>query len=213
MLAPRKTLWSTPPEVIEKAIELLQINSNDVVFDIGAGDGRFVIRCHECTGARCVGIEIDEVRAEAALANVAEKGFTPSLCSIIKGNALEQDYSSGSVFFLYLVPRGLKLILPILQRIPRRLRVITYMSPFPDVKYSQLVKTGTQKHGEAQWPVYLYELNNNLPDMPISQLNNASLLVIRPFQEGDAAEGTIIPFHSTPSTDSLSPINIRFVLQ
>lgn len=186
MLAPRKTLWSTPPEVIEEAIRLLQINSNDVVFDIGAGDGRFVIRCHECTGAHCVGIEIDEVRAEEAMANITKKGFSPSLCSIIKGNALEQDYSNGTVFFLYLVPRGLKLILPILQRIPRRLRVITYMSPFPDIKESQLVKIGTQKHEEAQWPVYLYELNCNL-DTSRSVLP----LVIRPFQEEDAAEGII----------------------
>ena len=194
MLAPRKTLWSTPPEVIEKAIELLQINSDDVVFDIGAGDGRFVIRCHECTGARCVGIEIDEARAEAALANVTEKGVSPSLCTIIKGNALEQDYSSGTVFFLYLVPRGLKLILPILQRIPRRLRVITYMSPLPDMKYVQLVKIGTQKHVEALWPVYLYELNSHLPDTSPSPLKSATSFLIRPFQEEDAAEGAITFF-------------------
>jgi len=37
MLAPRKSLWSTPIEVIDKAIEQLNITSNDIVYDIGAG--------------------------------------------------------------------------------------------------------------------------------------------------------------------------------
>jgi hypothetical protein len=40
MLAPRKKLWSTPIEAIEKAIELLNLTPKDVVMDIGAGDVR-----------------------------------------------------------------------------------------------------------------------------------------------------------------------------
>jgi hypothetical protein len=42
MLAPRKTLWSTPLEVIDKAIEKLNITSNDIVYDIGAGKENFI---------------------------------------------------------------------------------------------------------------------------------------------------------------------------
>jgi protein-L-isoaspartate O-methyltransferase len=40
MLAPRDRLWSTPAEVVARAVELLQITELDVVYDIGAGDGR-----------------------------------------------------------------------------------------------------------------------------------------------------------------------------
>jgi tRNA G46 methylase TrmB len=57
MLAPRKSLWSTPIEVIDKAIEQLSITSTDIVYDIGAGDGRFLIRCVEnTTVSQCIGI-------------------------------------------------------------------------------------------------------------------------------------------------------------
>ena len=57
MLAPRKSLWSTPIEVIDKAIEQLNISTNDVVYDIGAGDGRFLLRCTETTCvSMCIGI-------------------------------------------------------------------------------------------------------------------------------------------------------------
>lgn len=43
MLAPRNKLWSTPLSVIDEAISALEITSSDIVFDIGAGDGRFLV--------------------------------------------------------------------------------------------------------------------------------------------------------------------------
>ena len=59
MLAPRKTLWSTPQEAMEQAIAFfdvrfaflrvdhrfcfLQLTEEDVVYDIGCGDGRFLV--------------------------------------------------------------------------------------------------------------------------------------------------------------------------
>ena len=53
-------------------------------------------------------------------------------CHIICCNALEyNNYRNGTCFFLYLVPRGLRLILPHLLTIPHKIRVITYMSPLP----------------------------------------------------------------------------------
>ncbi len=42
MLAPRNKLWSTPIEVVNASIEELNINSNDIIYDIGCGDGRLV---------------------------------------------------------------------------------------------------------------------------------------------------------------------------
>ena len=112
MLAPRKKLWSTPVEVIDKALELLSPGAEDMVFDIGAGDGRFLIQASLTTEARCVGVEIDEARGQEAIAAIAAAGLAADKCNLIIGTALEQDYSSGTLFFLYLIPRGLRIILP-----------------------------------------------------------------------------------------------------
>ena len=90
MLAPRKKLWSTPPEVIEAAINLLQLTSGDILYDIGAGDCRFLLRCLESTEAYCVGVEIDDDRAEEGRINITSAGFTDHRFSIITGNALDQ---------------------------------------------------------------------------------------------------------------------------
>eukprot|EP01041_Mallomonas_annulata_P009977 gene9977-20745_t len=159
MLAPRKKLWSTPFEVVDEAIRLLNINESDIVFDIGAGDGRFLIRCAIQTNALNIGVEIDEERASEAKENCSSSSVS-SLCSVLCGNALEQDYSTGTVFFLYLVPRGLRLILPLLQNIQHPIRVVTYMSSFPEkIVPTRICKVKTQQHGEAEWPLYLYHFD------------------------------------------------------
>lgn len=164
MLAPRKKLWSTPLEVVERAISLLKIDGRtDTVVDIGAGDGRFMIRCCALTGARVIGVEIDEERAAEAQLKINEAGRdVQNKCTLIIGNALEQDYTMGTAFFLYLIPRGLRIVLPILQSIPHRIRVVTYMSPFPDsVKPIEVIKVQSVAHADAgvEWPLYVYELN------------------------------------------------------
>lgn len=158
MLAPRKKLWSTPGEVVDKAIELLAPTNADVVYDIGAGDGRFLVRCTETTpAARCIGVEIDEARGKEAENNIDESGVDKERCQLIVGNALEQDYSSGTLFFLYLVPRGLRIILPYLKGLPHKVKVVTYMSPFPEeVKPVETVKVNTTNHAGSEWPLFLY---------------------------------------------------------
>lgn len=130
--------------------------------DIGAGDGRFLIRCAEKTlAARCIGVEIDGERAGLAQTRIAEQGFAENRVRMIVGNALEQDYSTGTVFFLYLVPRGLRIILPMLKNIPHKIRVVTYMSPFVSPETAlRVVKVSTEQHPDAQWPLYYYEFGH-----------------------------------------------------
>ena len=159
MLAPRKKLWSTPIEVVDKALELLSPKAEDVVFDIGAGDGRFLLRAALNTEARCVGVEIDETRGNEAASSIKAAGLSSDKCHIIIGNALEQDYSSATMFFLYLIPRGLRIVLPYLKNLGKKVRVVTYMSPFPEeVVPAQTVKVTTSLHEGADWPLWVYEL-------------------------------------------------------
>lgn len=90
MLAPRNKLWSTPTEVMDVALDLIELSSEDTLYDIGAGDGRFIMHCHKRTGSRCIGIEINEERAESARREITQSGYLDSDCCIITGNALEQ---------------------------------------------------------------------------------------------------------------------------
>ncbi len=90
--------------------------------------------------------------------NVEDHGLSDR-CSVICGNALEQDYSNATAFFLYLIPRGLRLILPVLRAINKPVKVVTYMSPLPEVIADNIVKVSTAGHAGAEWPIYVYTLN------------------------------------------------------
>lgn len=78
---------------------------------------------------------------------------------MIVGNALEQDYSSGTAFFLYLVPRGLRIFLPMLKALNKPVRVVTYMSPLPGEIPEKILKIQTASHQDAEWPLFVYTLN------------------------------------------------------
>ena len=145
--------------MIDTAINLLSPSPEDIVYDIGAGDGNFIIRCAESTNASKVfGIEICDERVSNAIASINEKGLQDK-CEMILGNALECDISEATCVFLYLIPRGLKIILPILQKINHKLRVVTYMSPFVDIVPIKVINVTTDKHEGSGWPLYYYELN------------------------------------------------------
>ena len=59
MLAPRKKLWSAPKEVVRSAIKLLELDDNDILLDIGCGDGRVMIEAAQANKSiKCVGIEM-----------------------------------------------------------------------------------------------------------------------------------------------------------
>ena len=95
---------------------------------------------------------------------------------MVINNALLEDYSNGTAFFLYLVPRGLRIILPILQNLATTkqvsLRCVTYMSPFPTsngVILIEVSKISTESHPDAKWPLYIY---NILPERPDKGTND-----------------------------------------
>lgn len=165
MIAPRKKLWSTPEAVIAAAIDLARITERDVVYDIGCGDGRVLIAVGRETGAACVGIEIDAERARGAEARVAEAGLS-DIVDVRVGNALEEKYEdpAPTVLFLYLAPRGYRIILPTLRRIAARsarpLRVLTYTMAFDDpcARCVEVRHVTPPHQPSVRWPVYLSEI-------------------------------------------------------
>ena len=140
-------------------------SSSDVLFDVGCGDGRVLARCWgETECRRMVGVEVDEGRAEEARANT--KGLEG--VEIVCGNAMEVNTREATVVFLYLVPRGLRIYVPVLlghflDRVKKEgegatLKVCTYMSPIPGAGGRLVEKRVVEvEHQEgARWPVYYY---------------------------------------------------------
>jgi SAM-dependent methyltransferase len=94
---------TTPPEVVERMLELAGTQPQDLVIDLGSGDGRIVIAAAQRFGARGLGIELDgalvqKSREIAQQANLSEK------VTFVQGDVLAADISQASVVTVYLLP-------------------------------------------------------------------------------------------------------------
>jgi len=99
----RPPVITTPLEGVERMLEMAATRPQDVVIDLGSGDGRIVIAAAQKFGARGMGIELDAAlvqksREHARAANVAERA------SFVQGDVLVADISPATVVTVYLLP-------------------------------------------------------------------------------------------------------------
>lgn len=102
-------------QVVTQMLKLAKVTRNDIVYDLGCGDGRFVVTAARQFGARGVGIDIDPERIKEAR-ELAERTGANDRVRFIEGDLFEADISEATVVTLYLLT-GLNLKLrPKLQK-------------------------------------------------------------------------------------------------
>ena len=99
---PRAPYVATPPDVVDRMLDLASITSRDVLYDLGCGDGRIVIAAARRFGARGVGVDIDPARIAEAQLNAA-RAQVEHLVTFRLEDALDTDVSEATVVTLYLL--------------------------------------------------------------------------------------------------------------
>jgi len=93
---------SSPEDVVKRMLELADVRSGDVVYDLGCGDGRILIAAVESFGAKeAIGYEISEDVYRKALQQVAKVNLQERI-TIINKDFFEADLSKANVITLYL---------------------------------------------------------------------------------------------------------------
>jgi SAM-dependent methyltransferase len=103
------------PEVIDRMLEMAQVKSGDLIYDIGSGDGAIIIRAAKRYGVRGVGIEIDEDLVLRARSN-AFREKVDHLVEFRAQDAFTVDVSPATVVTLYMLPEFNAKLRPILER-------------------------------------------------------------------------------------------------
>ncbi|PYM98326.1 MAG: SAM-dependent methyltransferase [Candidatus Rokuibacteriota bacterium] len=93
----------TPERVIEEMLQIASVGPNDLLYDLGSGDGRIVIAAARKFGTRGVGIEIDPALIEVANENARQAGVT-HLVRFVHGDIFVADFAQATVVTLYLLP-------------------------------------------------------------------------------------------------------------
>jgi hypothetical protein len=104
----------TPMVVVEKMLELGGVGKDDVLFDLGCGDGRIVITAAKKFGTRGVGIDIDPQRIEESLRAAKQEGVESSVEFRLQ-DVMKADIRRATVVTLYLLPESNALLRPLLE--------------------------------------------------------------------------------------------------
>ena len=92
----------TPLHIVERMLALADVDSADILFDLGSGDGRIVVEAAK-RGARAIGVDIDPARVAEGRRNAVEAGVT-SRAEFRQGDLFATDLRSATAVTLYLLP-------------------------------------------------------------------------------------------------------------
>lgn len=121
----KDVIWvPTPNSLLVKMLETAQVTNKDLVYDLGAGDGKIAIEAARRYGARAVGIEFDPQMAEHARENAKNAGVADKV-KIITGDIFAEDFSQATVVTLYLLPSLNLKLYPVLVNMKPGTRIVS----------------------------------------------------------------------------------------
>jgi SAM-dependent methyltransferase len=136
----RPPFVTTPDMVVERMLELAGTGPNDLVMDLGSGDGRIVIAAARYYGARGTGIELDPKLIREANAYARKAGVSDRV-TFIEGDIFEADIRDATVVTLYLLPEvNLKLRPKLLSELRPGTRVVSHNYDMGDWLPDKIVK-------------------------------------------------------------------------
>jgi SAM-dependent methyltransferase len=99
----KDVVWvPTPDELVQRMLRMAKVTPQDIVYDLGAGDGKIAIAAGKL-GANAVGIEYNPDMAKLAQCYVQAEGLTGKT-RIIQGDIFKEDFSKATVVTMYLLP-------------------------------------------------------------------------------------------------------------
>jgi SAM-dependent methyltransferase len=116
----------TPMAVVDVMLDMAQVSKNDLLYDLGCGDGRIVVRAATRFGCRGVGVDLDPQRVKEAREN-AEKEKVSALTRFEVGDVFEFDFAPATVVTMYLLPSvNLKLRPRLLKELKPGTRIVSH---------------------------------------------------------------------------------------
>jgi hypothetical protein len=144
----------TPQEVVDKMLEMAQVTKDDLLYDLGCGDGRIVVTAAKKYGCKAVGYELRRGRVKASLENVA-KNNVGHLVTIEQKDIFTLDLSGADVITLYLLPDLNVKLIPQLEKLKPGSRIVSHDFDMKGVKPDKVVELSLEDDWD-QHTIYLW---------------------------------------------------------
>jgi hypothetical protein len=161
---------STPQEVVDKMLEMAKVTKDDLVYDLGCGDGRFVVTAAKRYGCKAVGYDISPRRVRESLENVRKNGLE-DLVRIEQKDIFTLDLSKADVITLFLLPSLNVKLIPQLDKLKPGSRIVSYnfgmRGVMPDKVVNFTSARDRSKHTIYMWTTPLNKVwlwKNKQPD-------------------------------------------------
>lgn len=137
----KDVVWvPTGDELVTKMLQTAKVTKDDLVYDLGAGDGKIAIAAAREFGARAVGIEYNPDMAALAQRN-AERAGVADRVRIIRGDIFKEDFSKATVITMYLLPDLNLRLRPTLLKLKPGTRLATNSFTMGDWEPDQVINT------------------------------------------------------------------------
>ena len=146
----------TPQDIVDKMLELAQVTKDDLLFDLGCGDGRIVVTAAKRYGCKAVGYDIDPVRVKESLENV-QKNNIGHLAAIEQKDIFTLDLEQANVITLYLLPSLNVKLIPQLEKLKPGSRIVSHDFRMRGIKPDKVLKLySNEDHDEHK--IYLWTI-------------------------------------------------------
>jgi hypothetical protein len=144
----------TPWAVCRQMLEFADVGPNDLVYDLGSGDGRIPIMAAQEFGARGVGIELDEKLRRHAQEKVSEYGLTDRV-TFRSEDFFKCDLRDATVVTLYLLTQVNGYLGPrMASQLAKGARVVTLDYPVPGWREEK--SADVKSEGNVDYTLHLY---------------------------------------------------------
>lgn len=152
--------------VVDLMVKVAQPKKDQLVYDLGCGDGRIVIGCAKASGCRGIGIEYEKDIAETARQNIKDNGLEEQI-EVIHGDVFKEDFTDADCIVMYILPDMVKKLYPEFKKLKPGVRIVSHNYGFggdlddlpPDERHEVNVP-GDGTHRVYLWVTPLGELKD-----------------------------------------------------
>lgn len=117
---------TTPHKVVKEMLKLAEVKKDDVVYDLGSGDGRIVIAAARDFGAKGVGIELDKALVAESVKNAKKEGVSERV-TFLEEDFFTVDLRDATVVTVYLLPElNVRLVPKFLKELKPGSRIVSH---------------------------------------------------------------------------------------
>jgi SAM-dependent methyltransferase len=146
---------TSPDRVVDEMVKLAALTEDDLVYDLGCGDGRIVVTAALQSGCRGVGYDIDPQRVEEATRNAKEHGVEERV-AIVEQDVFTIDLSQADVCLMYLLPWMVNKLVPQFEQMAPGSRIVAHEFWIDRVVPDQIVEIPVE--GRDKVCIYLYTI-------------------------------------------------------